>query len=116
MSGLDGLPVISVPRILVEERGEPGHFVGARSCWWRRHTHVNGYCISSVGEYFPGETMVRLDGAGSGDHPPAYYETMVYRVLPDDRTEDVEIDSCRWQEREEANLGHNAMVSKWATR
>ena len=97
-----------------QELGQAGHFCGALRCGWHRHTHVDGYCVSSVGEYAPsGGRMERLDGMGSGDHPPMYYETMVFRLLPSGESEAVEIDSDRYQARTEANDGHEAMVTKW---
>jgi hypothetical protein len=55
---------------------KPSHFIGARKCRFGRTTAVNGFVISTVGEYYPeGSTGMQRLGSGSAD----FYETYVFR-------------------------------------
>jgi hypothetical protein len=57
--------------------GQAGHFCAARHCRFHLHTHIGRFCVSTVGEYFPGdgEKMEPL----SSD-PANFYETAVFRL------------------------------------
>lgn len=54
----------------------PGHFSGAYDCQFRLCTFVNGFIISTIGEYHPDRPKHTL---GTGDRD--YYETMVFRAV-----------------------------------
>lgn len=34
--------------------GHGGHFVGASDCRFHIHTHVGGFCVSTIGDYSGG--------------------------------------------------------------
>lgn len=91
----------------------PAHFICASNCRFVLATYVNGYIVSTVGEYLPDETVreiiaesrrVKLEGKGDarrhdflqklgyeplGANPDSLYETMVFKARPSD-----EPDSC----------------------
>lgn len=82
----------------------PGHFVAAFDCRFHLNTYVNGYIVSTVGEWFPDapvrEILAQCEGitlSGRGDErqydymkklgfsdlSPGYkYETMVFKARP----------------------------------
>ncbi len=64
------------------ERPWPGHFIGASECRFFRTTDVNGYRVSTVGDYRPGETVNKiLRLPADAPVPIGYrrlYETMVF--------------------------------------
>lgn len=39
--------------------GHPGHLCIASQCQFRLNTYVNGYIVSTVGEYWPGEEIAK---------------------------------------------------------
>ena len=63
--------------VKTEERGWPGHFIGAHNCKFRRNTLVTGpeqaYVVSTVGLYQP-ERMCDFVDIGF----IRYYETMTF--------------------------------------
>lgn len=93
---------------MIEWFGDPGHFIGARDCRYHLHTHVNGYCISTVGEYRPSGGLMEQVGH------ERLYETMVF---PADKYRDDAWDEL-WMEpyntADEANAGHAMLVAKYA--
>jgi hypothetical protein len=94
-----------------EELGWAGHFIASRNCLFRRHTHVGPYCVSTVGDYYP---------AGGNEREKVgcnrFFETMVFDLSngEDGPNRWCDIDAGAWQTREEANVGHEMMVNKWA--
>ena len=48
----------------------PGHFIGASNCKFIMNTYVNGYIVSTVGEYFPDAEVRRIHLQGKIDMPP----------------------------------------------
>lgn len=92
--------------------GQAGHFCASYNCQFHLHTHVNGYCISTVGEYFP-RNGDKQDTVGVG----RLYETMVFQVDAEDAVLDW---SGLWTEgyndRDAANAGHAAMVKEWGSK
>jgi hypothetical protein len=103
-----------------KELGCPGHLIVARKCAWRRHTQVDNYRISTVGDYYPDERGKRVT-IGAGDS--SFFETMVFRTGAEaNENEDcgcrevlswTEVDAKRYATAGEAQAGHEAMVAKW---
>ncbi len=97
--------------------GTAGHFVLADQCRWRLHTHVGAYCISSVGNLRDqqGDGPCRLDGAGTGEGPEMFYETMVFE---EDGTLEkygpLTLGEDRYETTKEAQAGHMKMCRKYA--
>ncbi len=54
----------------------PQHFIGASSCQFRLGTYVNGYIISTVGEYRPSSSNGEDQEIGADRK----YETMVFKA------------------------------------
>lgn len=92
----------------------PAHLIVARDCRFHLATHVGGYIVSTVGEWWP-DSMVRdilaqcrgitLEGKGDAREADAMkklgyqeigagrlYETMVFRAIP--RVSDDPSDQC----------------------
>lgn len=96
---------------------EPGHFVCADRCEWVRHTHVGGFCVSSVGE-------LRLVPAGDLWDVGAgrLYETMVFLWDPEanggkgDGVSGGSVDSFASNDRAAAEANHEAAVELWRQR
>lgn len=91
--------------------GQAGHFVGGDRCRFHLHTHINGYCVSTVGEYFPKSSPDVMEPVGDG----RMYETMVFRL--DKRGEIAnhnELDLAPYNDRDAANEGHLKMVNRWS--
>lgn len=95
-----------------------GHFCGSDRCGWHMHTHVNGWCVSSVGEYRPkNHRGCKTEPIGYGPAPKGgrLYETMVF-ALVDDSHQD------RWRDalllpgwtRDEAVKNHALAVNEMA--
>lgn len=103
----------------VRHYGEPGHFCGGDRCVWHLHTHVNGWCVSSVGEYKPkshDNSSWEPLGAAHDDRGGRIYETMVFPSVGDGHPD-------RWTSytmkpawsREEADENHAAIVEYMKT-
>ena len=99
--------------------GCAGHFICSHDCRFHIHTHVNGYCVSTVGEYRPPYIE-----AGKGWEEIGYgriYETMVFK-LPNNAScgnsgkhiEDYgELECVGYNDHDAANAGHEAMCTKY---
>ena len=96
--------------------GRAGHFIASDSCLHHLHTHVNGYCVSTVGDYYPGhhrqgDDLGERETVGCG----RFFETYVFRLTADG--DDVEswseIDSVASQTADEADAAHEAMCSRY---
>lgn len=104
----------------VREFSRASHFCAAASCRFGMTTVVNGYIVSSVGDYHPGGCD-EMRAIGSG----RFFETYVFRLdrfcdaancacglpIPADWTE---IDAEAYQTEEDARVGHAAVVAKYA--
>jgi len=80
--------------------GFAGHFVAAKDCRFHLHTHVDGYCISTVGAYIP----------RSADEPEPIahdrmYETMVFELESGDRNGSP-LKLRGYNDRKSARAGH----------
>lgn len=91
--------------------GQAGHLIVARSCSFHLHTHVNGYCVSTVGEYRSRGPYAAIEEIGCD----RLYETMVFKLNAEGT--DVEDHTELWVEpyndRDSANAGHIELVKKW---
>ena len=63
--------------------GHAGHFIGARDCRFRLHTHVavtdkSSWCVSTVGNYHP-RAFQRLEGELTEVGLGRLFETMVFK-------------------------------------
>lgn len=102
--------------------GYPGHLIVSRSCLFWLHTHVPGYCISTIGDYYPENKRHRGGRAWERDTIGCdrYLETFVFEIPPGaecaetcDKESHCEIDSLGYQTGTEADAGHEAMVQKY---
>ncbi len=120
----------------------PGHFICARDCKFFLNTWVNGYIISTVGEYFPQANTreviaqcrgIALEGRGDdrerdymkkiGYEKIGYdylYETMVFKAkvsespcCPYKAVDYTSIDFKSYNDAGDAYAGHKAMIEKW---
>ena len=103
--------------------GRPGHFVGADNCRFHLHTHVAGYCVSTVGDYRPphvwDESMGGLRAREREDPMDEighrrFFETMVFLLTEsgDDVQDWQEVDFAAYATTAEADAGHEQMVSR----
>ena len=92
------------------------HFIGSSSCQFHLATYVNGYVVSTIGDYY--NRAGKRDTVATGYH----YETMVFRAIPMDPTTDqccpYEADNeCLarglYNTGEDARLGHMALCEKY---
>lgn len=117
-----------------------GHLIIGNKCQFHLATAINGYLISTVGEYVPDsvvrailrrsrgrETSLRGDAEERdfGFEEIGYgrlYETMVFHATPTDEPNSccpyrmaspVELDMGAYNTPEAAYRGHLAMVQKW---
>lgn len=100
----------------IEWFGQAGHFVSAKDCQFHLHTHVGGYCISTVGEYIPrGERHPEPIGGSAKVDRGRLYETMVFKLTEDgsDILGESPLEMIPYWERNAANAGHMAAVKKW---
>ena len=117
--------------------GHPGHFIGGSDCRYHLNTYVNGYIVSTVGEYCPSTVYERgTFRARRGDDPPeplgsgkeSLYETVVFEATrrePDDMDAGFKsccpwfqasgdcLDSRRYATADDAAAGHAEMLEKW---
>jgi len=92
-----------------------GHFCGASLCRFRLNTYVNGYIISTVGEYVSGN-RTKFEEIGLN----RLYETMVFEAVksnhkccPYEINLDKEVDFEGYNDAESATKGHYDMIKKW---
>jgi len=97
----------------VEHFGQTGHFCAADKCRFHLHSHVNGYCVSTVGEYYPHVGYGIANMCTLGAAPKSFYETMVFRLVDGDH-DGCEIYCRRYADRDEANAGHAAALGEYA--
>ena len=111
-----------------------GHFICGNDCQFHINTHVNGYIISTVGEYVPDSAIREIRGRQTaliGDAEKydygfkeigvgRTYETMVFkakksknRCCPYEMVSGDDIDFSGFNDPGKAYLGHLRMVSKW---
>ena len=99
------------------ECGCAGHFICADRCRFRRHTQVNGFRISTVGNLFINGKRETIGSFG-------YFETMVFRTTgkpdPDNEgcgCEEVTswegLDCQRYDTAGQAQAGHESFVAKY---
>ncbi len=94
--------------------GQAGHFIAAHRCRFHLHTHVGGYCVSTVGEYFP----MLIPGVDR-EQPTEVgvdrlYETMVFKIRKDGDHNWRPLEQRGYQRREDANMGHMTMCVLYA--
>lgn len=93
-----------------EHFGQAGHFCAASQCRFHLHTHVDGKCISTVGEYYPRNwTKDEPDTIGR----ERIYETMVFTLNEDGDHNGCDEDFAAYNDRDDANKGHAEMVEKY---
>ena len=115
-----------------------GHFICANHCRFHLNTYVNGYIISTVGEYVPDSAVRKIaretrgrptDLQGDAEEDEfgfeqlgnnRTYETMVfkarksdYRCCPYEMAVPNELDFQGYLDSGAAYKGHLAMVKKW---
>ena len=79
----------------------------SNACRWSRHTHVDNWCVSTIGEYHPGLVGDKMDDVGPGRR----YETLIFDIEGPSRWSAVE----GWgsNSRDEARETHNEGID-WA--
>ena len=97
----------------------PGHFICSFDCVYHAHTHIDGYCISTIGGYMPfhkrnNETVHGIDYWEEVGHQRKF-ETMVFKLGKDNKYPEswTELDMNGYNTYEEADKGHLAMIEKW---
>ena len=105
------------------ELGCAGHFICAKDCHFRRHTQVNGYRVSTVGNlYYSHEKNGGRKTLGPGKD--SFFETYVFRTTDKpvadsegcgcmEVAEWSEIDGQRYATAGEAQAGHEKYVRKY---
>lgn len=102
------------------ELGCAGHFIGAASCRWRRHTQVGRFRISTVGDYYGFGGQRSTLGAGEND----WFETMVFKTTtrPDPGSKKCGcravsdwggLECRRYGTAGEAQAGHERLIAKY---
>jgi hypothetical protein len=95
--------------------GRPGHFIAADNCRFRLHTHVNGFCVSTVGDYWP----PMLPGRPAPTEPSQIgykrlYETMVFPLGENDEPSDWSgLEMRAYNSAEDAEAGHESMLRQY---
>jgi hypothetical protein len=90
--------------------GYPGHFICADRCKFHIHTHVNGFCVSTVGAYYMREKDKEQTEVGYG----RLYETMVFPLGPDGNPSSCsELECAAYNDHGSADAGHEKMVRKY---
>ncbi len=81
-------------------------------CRFHLHTHVNGFCISTVGALFMKPEDKKPEEIGLD----RLYETMVFRLndAGDNKADYVELDFLGYDDPTEAADGHMKMCRKYA--
>lgn len=104
------------------ELGCRGHFIAASACRFWRHTQVEHYRVSTVGDlYFRHAPEVRQ---ALGADPDSWFETMVFRTAKEpakgssgcgcrEVSSWSEVACQRYATAGEAQAGHEALVAKY---
>lgn len=96
-----------------------GHFIRGERCQFRLNTYVNGYIVSTVGEFVSSikPTDAPFQNIGSN----RLYETMVFhakrsehKCCPYRAMTGTDLDSAGYNEADAACKGHLEMVKKWS--
>lgn len=99
----------------IEWFGQAGHFCAAKSCRFHLHTHVNGYCVSTVGDYHPPKDRTGCPTEKAEEIGlDRLYETMVFKLDVKGETNGNNLDFAAYNDRDAANAGHAAMVAEWS--
>lgn len=115
--------------------GHAGHFIGSRYCGFHLNTYVEGFIVSTVGEYRPsvvfedGKLRARKDAdplEPLGYQADSFYETMVF---PAKQAQGEAALCCPWTAADWGNLegqrystpgaayaGHLAMIEKYSAK
>lgn len=95
-----------------------GHFICGAWCRFRLNTYVNGYIVSTVGEYVPAGKPESASFEAIG--LDRLYETMVFKAeqsthacCPFQQTNGDNLDFRGYNDAGAAYKGHLAMVKKW---
>lgn len=95
--------------------GNAAHFIGSESCRFHLATQIGEFCVSTVGDYKPDPKKERQTIGYT-----RFFETMVFKVLGPCKCgcgmpeiDGSEIDFAGYQEREEANAGHEKLCRKY---
>jgi hypothetical protein len=98
--------------------GHPGHFIGGFNCQFRLNTYINGYIVSTVGEYCPSPDKKNQP---LGYPKDSLYETMVFKAKKSDhpccpyvQEDGQDLDSERYATADKAHEGHMKMLAKWS--
>ena len=88
--------------------GYPGHFCASHNCRWHLHTHVNGWCVSTVGDYHPRSNK-------ESDPPETvgvgrYYETYVAPIAAGSEEPGAGEVVCGYNDHKDAEQGHELHV------
>lgn len=90
-----------------------GHFIGAGQCKFFKNTYVNGFIVSTVGEYRPSGKTVEIGFE-------RFYETMVFKAKKSDvscckyvQSSGRNIDFAGYKTELDAEFGHYRMVFKY---
>lgn len=102
--------------------GQAGHFVGWRDCQWHLCTEVNGYIISTLGEYIPNRQRNTVGQAMPlGLSPDDLYESMIFEVgghcpcgCGHPTQSGSSLDMNRYKTPLEARLGHMKLVEEYS--
>jgi hypothetical protein len=90
--------------------GYPGHFICADRCKFHVHTHVNGFCVSTVGMYYVRALDMKPTEVGHG----RLFETMVFPLGPDGEPSSYsEMECAAYNDAAAADAGHEKMVRKY---
>lgn len=94
-----------------------GHFIGGNWCRFKLNTYVNGFIISTVGEYVPYSEKKEFVEIGFGRK----YETYVFHAqksehncCPYELTDAQEIDGKGYNDAGDAREGHMELVEKYS--
>lgn len=94
--------------------GQAGHFIGAKRCRFHIHTHARGFCVSTVGEWFPKAGARDVDGDAIGvamsSAPESFYETMIFELDADGDHNARPLMATTYPTRDLANAGHEIAV------
>lgn len=107
--------------------GHAGHFIGGRNCSFHLNTHVNGYIISTVGEYrpsvaFDGDQMrPRRDAdppmpIGGGKDSVFVAESYNSKCCPFVMESGTELVCERYATADAAAEGHARYVEEWGSK